>query len=456
MSVSMKTVTSIFLAIALILTACSSPTQSGKTQDTNQQKESASKNEQPSPTNAKPSEPQVIEVMQPPAENEGDKAFNVEMVKLFEKLNPGYKVKLVEADTKVENGKITTMLNSGVDVPSIIQTGSGPSRMDVLSSSLMPLNDLYKENGWADKLTPTAYNFLVNFDNNLPGDLIFDVPNNIDAIQVYYNKDIFQNLGLNVPKTSAEFMNVMEKLKAAGITPLVGGTRSGFAAGWLYGNLMEAIAGNKAVTKLMSGEAKWTDPEFIKVAETLRDWVDKGYIDKKDATQTTDDAKARFLAKQAGMTVIGSWFIKDIKDKNMEDSVGMFVMPSFVDGETAYPTGGMGGAWVIPAKVKDVSLGVKWIDFLLSEEYAQLYNSDPRNTEILASKAALKHPPVNDLLEEAMNSISEGSGFNPSVFIGVHAKEVFFQNLQGVIGGIATPQEAMGNIEKGAEKDRSK
>ena len=89
----------------------------------------------------------------------------------------------------------------------------------------------------------------------------------------------------------------------------------------------------------------------------------------------------------------------------------------------------------------------------MSEDYAQVVLGDPTYNLILASKAAMSIKPAGSLLAEAMSSIEKESGYNPSVFIGSEAKQAYYQNLTGLIGGLVKPKDAMDNIAAAAEKD---
>jgi raffinose/stachyose/melibiose transport system substrate-binding protein len=219
--------------------------------------------------------------------------------------------------------------------------------------------------------------------------------------------------------------------------------------------MMESVMGTEQVVELLYGDGKWNDPKVVEVAEMMADWVEKGYITKESVTQTQPDSKFRFLSKQAAIEAEGTYLITDLADQKLEDSVNMFMMPSFVDGDVAQPVGGIGLTWVVPTKAKDVEYAEKWMDFILSEDYSNIVLNLPDYNFIPASKSSESIKPVGDVLKSAMKSIEDGSGYNPSVFMGVEAKEAYYQNLQGLVGGLVTPQEAMENIEKGAEKDRA-
>jgi raffinose/stachyose/melibiose transport system substrate-binding protein len=50
---------------------------------------------------------------------------------------------------------------------------------------------------------------------------LYAFPIDFKSYGVFYNKDIFKRLGLNVPKTHNELLDVAKKLKAAGVDPFI-------------------------------------------------------------------------------------------------------------------------------------------------------------------------------------------------------------------------------------------
>lgn len=435
-----------FLLVLLMLftTACQSPTSS--TGEKTKTGSNEGKNE-----TASNGQSDALDILIPNFYNDVEKQQWAKVVDKFKEINPDIEVNLTNGDVQVESGKLPTLLQSGIEPPDVILMNAGPGRVSILSdvNLIQPLNDLYEKNKWKDDLRPFAYDLISKGDN------IFEVPHMLDAIGMFYNKDIFEQHGVEVPTNKDEFLKALQTLKDKGVAPITVGARNGYAIGWIFGVMMESVMGTEKVEELLYGDGKWNDPEVVQVAEMMSQWVEKGYITKESVTQTQPDSKFRFLSKQAAIEAEGTYLITDLVDQKLEDSVNVFMMPSFVDGEVAQPVGGVGLTWVVPTKAKNVEYAEKWMDFILSEDYSKIVLNLPDYNFIPASKASMDIEPVGEVLKTAMKSIEEGSGYNPSVFIGVEAKEAYYQNLQGLVGGLVTPQEAMDNIEKGAEKDRA-
>ncbi|GIO05840.1 putative ABC transporter extracellular-binding protein YurO [Brevibacillus reuszeri] len=427
--------------LALFIAGCQSPAGSGGSASSEPVKEkpAASENKQGD----------VLKLLIPSFNNETEKRQWDKVVKKFEEMNPGVKIDLATGDTNTESGKLTTMLQSGVTPPDAILMNAGPGRVRILSDVdlIKPLNDWYTQNGWKDKLRPFAYDLISGNDN------LYELPHTMDAVSVYYNKDLFEQNGIGVPTTAEEFVNAMKKLHDKQITPIIVGGRTPITVGTLFSLILQSSAGKDAVADLIYSEAKWNDPKYVKAAETMADWANQGYIGKESVSLNLTDAKFAMLNKKAGMFISTTHIISDVVDQKLEGSVGSFTIPSLIDTSKTNPTGGLGYTWVVPAKTTQTELVEKWMNYIVSEDYAKVVLGDPTYNLILASKAAMSIKPAGSLLAEAMSSIEKESGYNPSVFIGSEAKQAYYQNLTGLIGGLVKPKDAMDNIAAAAEKD---
>lgn len=427
--------------LALLVAGCQSPASSGGGASKEQAKAE--------PTATENKQGDVLKLLIPSFNNETEKRLWERVVQKFEEMNPGVKIELTSGDTNTESGKLTTMLQSGVTPPDAILMNAGPGRVRILSDVdlIKPLNDWYTQNGWKEKLRPFVYDLISGNER------IYELPHTLDAISVFYNKDLFEKFGIAVPTSETEFVNAMKVLQDNKITPIIVGARTSITSGTLFSLILQSTVGKEEVEKLIYTETKWNDPQYVKAAETLADWANKEFIGKESVSLNITDAKFAMLNKKAAMYISPTHFISDVVEQKLEDSVGSFTIPSFLNGQKTNPTGGLGYTWVVPAKTVQTELVEKWMNYIVSEDYAKVVLGDPTYNLIPASKAAMSIKPAGSLLAEAMSSIAAESGYNPSVFIGSEAKQAYYQNLTGLIGGLVKPQDAMDNIAAAAEKD---
>jgi len=428
------------LAIALILSGCQSPTGSSS-KPTESGNTTAS--DKPSDTD------QTLKLMIPNYFNDIEKGLWVKIVQKFEDLNAGIKVDLTTGDMQVENGKLTTMLHSGVTPPDAMLINAGAGRVKILADAklIKPMNEWYTQNGWEKKIKPFAYGLISG------NDTIYELPHSMDAMQVYYHKDIFEKYGIAVPTTKDEFIQAMQKLKDAGITPISVGGRDRFPISWMFSQVLESVSGRQAMENVLYGNGKWNDPEIVSAIDTLSDWVKNGYVSKDSISLTAADAKFAFLSQKTAMGFYSTQIIVDAVENKIENNLGLFTLPSFIDGQQAAPASGLGTTWVLPSNADHTELGIKWLNFVLSEDFSKIVLSEPSYNFILVSQSAASVEPAGQLLKQAMQAVDKDSGYNPAVFVGPETKEAYFQNLQGIVGALTSPKEAADRIQIGKDKD---
>jgi len=153
--------------------------------------------------------------------------------------------------------------------------------------------------------------------------------------QCYYHKDQFEEAGITEePKTWDEFLDVCEKLAAAGKTPLMGVGASDIWAtsfGWWTGVTNADI--QKAYPTfnedILSGKLKWTDPV---IADSLNAWktlIDAGYYHKGSMSFSYTQASEEFINGSTAMFMDGAWSAAGYDASGLTtDDMGVFVMPA--------------------------------------------------------------------------------------------------------------------------------
>lgn len=127
---------------------------------------------------------------------------------------------------------------------------------------------------------------------------------------VWYNSDLFNELGLTPPKTVQEFLDICEKIKAAGKTPVALGFKDSwtvhlFLASWIHSY---AFPGDPEFgKKLYDGTIGFDDAAIQAVYKNFQAMKEKGYFNK-NALSIDWPASAQLLASgEAAMIVQGPW-----------------------------------------------------------------------------------------------------------------------------------------------------
>jgi ABC-type glycerol-3-phosphate transport system substrate-binding protein len=164
------------------------------------------------------------------------------------------------------------------------------------------------------------------------GGKTYGAPLYISYWALLYNKHVFTDAKVTPPKTWAEFTTALEKLKAAGVTPL-GATVDGRWPGFIYFEEFLLRSDPALYLKLMAGNAKYTDPGVVKAMNIWRDLLEKDYFTNPGSfTLGTGANNATSYLKQGkvAMVQIGTWFEPTLVGGGMKPGVdfGSFIMPN--------------------------------------------------------------------------------------------------------------------------------
>jgi len=203
-------------------------------------------------------------------------------IKTFEK-ETGAKVKFEPKSFEQIRSTSSQVLNSDA-APDVLEYNKGNATAGLLSSQglLTNLDPAVKAYGWDKKLAPSLQTTAMYNPKGIMGSgNWYGVPNYGEYVEVFYNKDMFAKQNIAIPTTQGEFVAAMAKFKSAGITPLAES-----AAEYPLGQLWYQLALSKADRgfvnnyQLYKGKVNWQGPELSYATATIKDWVDKGYINK--------------------------------------------------------------------------------------------------------------------------------------------------------------------------------
>lgn len=192
---------------------------------------------------------------------------------------------------------------------------------------------------------------------------------------VFYNKSLFAKAGVQVPQTWPEFIAVVKKLKAAGITPIVMGAKDVWPT-YPFTEYMPALeSGNGEYWNLMAtqDEPFKAGTGIYKAYKKFEELVKAGAFDVKSAIGLGfDQAKLQFAAKKGAMMAAGMWFYTDFKDNIKGDlnDLGIFYLPVrdklsdklLATAQVDFFTG-------VPKGVKNPAESIKFLNWFRTSDY---------------------------------------------------------------------------------------
>ena len=183
---------------------------------------------------------------------------------------------------------------------------------------------------------------------------------------IFYNKSIYEELGLSVPQTWGEFMNNCEIIKNSGKNPIVMMTQKSDARQWLGWEIGAGLCIEKYLADdrininndnkitdyevaraIISGELNMAEDEaFQECYKMYIEHLEQYLSYCPDSLELEESvAKAVFLSGEAAHINTGSWDVQSLmKNTGIEFEVGVFRFPVFTSEDSPYAGKGIGSS----------------------------------------------------------------------------------------------------------------
>jgi len=262
--------------------------------------------------------------------------------------------------------------------PDVFPVNQGESAMGglVRAGLIVDLSPYYDSFGWAD-VFPSGLAVTNSFtsDGETYGEgNLYGISPIAEVVGVYYRKDIFEAMGLNVPTTIAEFESNMEKLKAAGETPIAFGNLDRWPIMHIFSSLQGMYLGQDRAylddLTFARGNVTWDNEANLKAIEKFKEWADDGYYTDGYEGIGYDDSTALFDGGDGAMMITGSWMASTFDAGPNADNIGFFLLPPIDEGESSISTGGTATAFAIGINSPNRDLAAEYIDWMMSVDAA--------------------------------------------------------------------------------------
>ena len=143
----------------------------------------------------------------------------------------------------------------------------------------------------------------------------------------FYNKDIFKELGLSVPKKFSEFEAMLPKIKDAGYVPISFAGGDPWCVLFQFDPVLSAMHPEWYDAFDKGEQVKIDDPAVIDGYNKMLEWGDAGYYGP-GFTGVTDGATLAFSTGEAAMYIDGTWNAATISENNPDLNYGAFHIPT--------------------------------------------------------------------------------------------------------------------------------
>jgi len=382
----------------------------------------------------------------------GQAAQMAQLIKEFETTYPNVKIKRVSRS--FDDLKTTLRLAlSGNEPPDVVEANNGRSDMGefVKAGQLRPLDSYATAYGWDARYPKSVRQYSsYSADGKTFGEgNLYGLPQVGETVGVFYNKKKLAAAGLQAPTTWAEFQSSLATLKAKGEVPLVLGNLEKWPAIHVFGTVQGRTTPAAAITSLAFGRsgATWKSPENLKAAQTLVDWVDKGYFNKGVNGQDYDPAWQGFTKGTGVFLIAGTWLQADLQ-KAMGADVGFMLPPGAAAGDKPVATGGTGLPFAITTKSKHPDAAAAYINFITSKN-AMTVLAKTGNLPIADTSAQVVTGSLQKDVFASFGTIVEQEGLVPYLDYATPTMyDTIGAALQDLLAKKATPDQFLDRLEK--------
>ncbi|WP_157071599.1 ABC transporter substrate-binding protein [Curtobacterium ammoniigenes] len=369
-------------------------------------------------------------------------------VAAFEKAYPKVHVNLVNAGTGTdEYTKLQNAIKAGSGGPDVAQVEYFAVPQFALSNSLLDLSS-YGFSSLKSKYSASTW------ESVDMGGKIYGLPQDSGPMALFYNKKVFDQYGLTVPKTWAEYVADAEKLHAANPQDYITSDSGdpGFTTSmiWQAGGRPFSVNGTKVSINLQdAGTKKWT--------AMWNPLVEKGLLAQTPGWST--DWFKQLGNGQIATLITGAWMPGDLESSVPEASGDWRVapMPTY-DGGTPVTANNGGSSEVVMKASKNPALAAGFLKWLNSSSASTkiFANSGgfPSTTADLSSSSFLNAAPsyfggqqINKVLADASKNVASGWSYLPYE---VYANSIYadsvgqaYQNKSDLNPGLVAWQQAL-------------
>lgn len=192
---------------------------------------------------------------------------------------------------------------------------------------------------------------------------------------VYYNKTLFNELGIKAPNTFAELVAISKVIKSKGIIPMIfRGKEETYWSNLFFYTFAQTSMNNSIeyTNQFLMGERSFVNKEEKDAILAIKAFFDEGVMTSDSFDTNGDGMKAAFLQKKAAMFHSHNFQMLQADCPDFE--LGIFAFPVIVEGAISQAFGGPGTGIAVPSFADRSNLDntMRFVEYLLRPENANL------------------------------------------------------------------------------------
>lgn len=271
------------------------------------------------------------------------------------------------------------------------------------------------------------------------------------SVGLIYNVAVFKKLGLNVPKTTSEFLATCQTLKKAGITPLYVSDKESWTSAIDFSSTVSQNMTEADRDALLAGQKKWNNPEYVNLLQFFLTVRQQGYTNADYQEATYRGAMDALAKENCAMYFSGQFFINDVKALNAATTLAMAPAPYKGDILTIKDGTGM---FAIAATTKHEKVAKTFLNWFSQPENMDKFNAGWSHSPIFKDQN-LTIPAWQESLQHNYLDTGKTSLEMNERFYGLDMSS-FWSDQQKMYAGQLTPTEVLSNWDKNFSEQMAK
>lgn len=362
-----------------------------------------------------------------------------EIIADYEKEHEGVKVDLEVLSNEQYKDKLR-VLSTSKELPDVGMTwAAGFLEPYVGGNMFAPLDDVIGDQ-LSDSFVPgTAEAYALDGKT-------YGLPLELNIVTLYYNKAMFDEQGLEAPKTFEELENVIKVFKEDGIDPIALGNKDAWTGSLWYMYLADRLGGAEVLNKAIDRSGSFEDPALVEAAQKVQDLVDMGAFVNGFNGLADEEAKSMFMSEQVPMYLIATWDLpnyttNETVPQEFRDSVEYLKFPTVGGNGDMNSFVGGPGVGLFVAEDSKVKEEAKDFAAYFVKQWGE--KAVTQAGVIPATKVDADSLDLPEMYIDILNELNEAS--NITLFADVQMSpdvaQVHLDSIQALFGKEMTPEE---------------
>jgi N,N'-diacetylchitobiose transport system substrate-binding protein len=283
-----------------------------------------------------------------------------EAVARFEREHPGVEVDVQYIAVETRSERFTGAFNDPASAPDVAEVGNTDLAGYVAAGGLADVTEKLPQWPESADLSPSA------LDTARVEGKVFGVPWYTGVRALYYRTDVFDELGLQPPRTTAELLTTAQRIRSE--RPDLYGIATGGKYHYALMPFIWAAGGDLARQEGQRWVSTIDSPEAQRGIETYAEMITSGACPPEQCSDMTGSQSVQAFASGKAAMTIGGDFNRKAVDAGVGGKYGVVPLPGDAIGSTA-PAFAGGNLLSVLKSSQRATLAREFVQLLAGKEY---------------------------------------------------------------------------------------